>query len=107
MRLKAGMTVIIDSLGQNKINNVHRVVDMIRFLSKQNVPFRDRVEKIEPQDTSNNSGHFIEVTRILSNYDPVLREHVRGQNLTSGQQSYLSPQIQNGLIDIMGHRVRK
>ena len=109
MGLKAGTTV--DSLGQNKLNNVlkkwvqilHRVVKMIRFLSKQNLPFRGHVETIKPNDTSNNSGNFIELTKLLSNYDPVLREHiVRCQYLTQGQQSYLSPQIQNELIDIMG-----
>ena len=38
----------------------------------------------------------------------MLREHVvRFQNSTQGQHSYLSPQIQNELIDIMGQRVRK
>ena len=114
MRLKAGKTV--DSLEQNKINDVrkkwvqilHRVVDMIRFLSKQNLSFRGHVETIKPKDTSNNSGNFIELTKLLSNYDPVLREHVvRCQNLNQGQKSYLSPQIQNELIDIMGQRVRK
>ena len=114
MRLKAGITV--DSLEQNKINDVrkkwvqilHRVVDMIRFLSKQNLSFRGQVETIKPKATSNNSGNFIELTKLLSNYDPVLRKHVvRCQNLNQGQQSYLSPQIQNELIDIMGQRVRK
>ena len=76
---------------------------MIRFLSKQNLPFRGHVETIKTNDTSNNSGNFIELTKLLSNYDPVLREHVvRCQYLTQGQQSYLSPQIQNKLIDIMG-----
>ena len=114
MRLKAEITV--DSLEQNKINNVrkkwvqilHRVVDMIRFLSKQNLSFRGHVEMIKPKDTSNNSGNFIELTKLLSNYDPVLREHViRCQNLTQGQQSYLSPQIQSELIYIMGQRARK
>ena len=78
MLLKAGMTV--DSLAQNKINNVrkkwvqilHRVVDMIRFLSKQNLSFRGHVETIKPDS----SGNFIELTKLLSNYDPELREHV-------------------------------
>ena len=38
----------------------------------------------------------------------MLREHVIWcQNLTQGQQSYLLPQIQNELNDIMGRRVRK
>ena len=45
MHLKAGTAV--DSLVQNKLNNVvkkwvqmlHRVVKLIRFLSKQNLPF--------------------------------------------------------------------
>ena len=92
MRLKTGTTV--DSLEQNKLNNVlkkwvqilHRVVKMIRFLSKQNLPFRGPVETIKPNDTSNVSGNFIELTKLLSNYDPVLREHVVWcQYLTQGQ----------------------
>ena len=109
MHLKAGTTV--DSLGQNKLNNVlkkwvqihHQVLKIIRLLSKQNLSFRGHVETIKPNDTSNNSENFIERTKLLSNYDPVLREHVvRCQYLTQGQQSYLSPQIKNELIDIMG-----
>ena len=109
MRLKAGAKV--DSLGQHKLNNVlkkwvqilRRVVKMIRFLSKQNLPFRGHVETIKPNDTSNNLRNFIELTKFSSNYDPVFREHVvRCQYLTQGQHSYLSPQIQNELIDIMG-----
>ena len=109
MRLKAGTTV--ESSLQNKLNNVikkwvhilHRVVKMIRFVSKQNLLFRGHVDTNKPNDTSNNSGNFIELTKLLSNYDHVLREHVvRCQYLTQGQQSYLSPQIQNELIDIMG-----
>ena len=84
MRLKVGTTV--DSLGKNKLNNVlkkwvpvqilHHVVKMIRFLLKQKLPFRGHVETIKPNDTSTNSGNFIELTKLLSNYDPVLREHV-------------------------------
>ena len=110
MRLKAGTTV--EGLGQNKLNNVlkkcilqilHRVLKMIRVLSKQNLPFQGHVETIKPNDTSDNSGNFIEWTKLLPNYDPVLREHVvRCQYLTQGQQSYLSPQIKNELIEIMG-----
>ena len=91
MRLKAGTTV--DNLGQNKLNNVlkkwvqilHRVVKMIRFLSRQNLPFRGHGETIKPNETFNNSGNFIELTKLLSNYDPVLREHVvRCQYLNQG-----------------------
>ena len=89
MRLKAGMAV--DSLGQKKKkkNNVrkkwvqilHRVLDMIRFLSK--LPFRGHVETIKTIGTSNNFRNFIGLTILLSNYDPVLWEHVvRCQNLT-------------------------
>ena len=82
---------------------LHRVVKMIHFLSKQNLPFRGPVATIKPNDTSNNSGNFIELTKLLSHYDPVLREHIfRCHYLTQGQQSYLSLQIQNELIDIMG-----
>ena len=50
----------------------------------------------------------MELTKLLSNYDPVLRKHaVWCQNLSQGQQSYPSPQIQNELINITGQRVRK
>ena len=94
MPLKAGMAV--DSLGQNKINtktvyerNEYKYLIVLwtlsDFLSKQNLPFRGQVEMIKPHDTSNKSGNFIELTKLLSNYDPVLREYVWCQNLTHGQ----------------------
>ena len=88
-----GRNYAVDSLGQNKLNNFlkkwvqifHSVEKLIRFLSKQYLPFRVHVETIKPNDASNNSGNFTELTKLLSNYDPVLREHVvRCQCLTHG-----------------------
>ena len=71
MPLKAGMTV--HSLGQIEIHDVRkkwvqildRVVDMIRFQSKQDLLFQGHVKTIKPNDTSNNSRNFIELTNYF------------------------------------------
>ena len=44
---------------------LHRVLDMIRSLSKQNLSFRGHVETIKPEDTFNNYGNFIELTKLF------------------------------------------
>ena len=115
MLLKAGMSV--DSLEQNKINSVRkkwvqildRVVDIIPFLSKQNLPFRGHVKTMKPNDTSNNSE--TELKKLLSNYDMKCMIQCFGSMLFGARTTQvnvnISPQIQNELIDIMCQRVRK
>lgn len=58
------------------------------------------VEKI---DQPGNPGNFLAMLKLIANYDPTLKghlEHPRQRNAT-----YISPRVQNEIIDIIGKNV--
>ncbi|XP_065646998.1 uncharacterized protein LOC136076944 [Hydra vulgaris] len=77
------------------------------FLAKQNLPFRGHREDF----ASENRGNFLEIVSLLSNYDPVLKEHsIRlQQSSESGliPVSYLSPAVQNEFVSLLGDAVKQ
>lgn len=80
-----------------------RLCDCVMFLAKQNLPFRGHRESL----TEGNSGNFLELVKFLGQYDPVIREHLtRIQNSEKKSITYLSPEIQNEFIDVLGRCVR-
>ncbi|GFX33334.1 hypothetical protein TNCV_811961 [Trichonephila clavipes] len=50
------------------------------------------------------SGNFISIVHLLSNYDPVLKELLLKPK---GEINYLSPTIQNEIINLLGTKVRE
>lgn len=90
-----------------------RLLDIIKFLAKQNLPLRGHREGIchetEVQfDSQENKGIFLELVHLLAKYDPVLREHITKIQLSKNiATSYLSPSIQNEFIEILGDKVRR
>ncbi|XP_065665736.1 zinc finger MYM-type protein 5-like [Hydra vulgaris] len=50
---------------------LHRLLNITLFLAKQNLPFRGHSEDF----ASENRGNFLELVSLLSNYDPVFKEH--------------------------------
>lgn len=74
-----------------------RILDIIKYLAKQNIPFRGHDEN----STSSNTGNFLELVHLQARYD-VLKQHL----LTAIRNStYLSGDIQNQLIQAMGGEV--
>ena len=55
------------------VNVLNRIVDVILYLTKQNLPLRGHRESL---DEEGNPGNFLELIKLISKYDPVLREHV-------------------------------
>lgn len=81
-----------------------RMFDIIRFLAKQNLALRGHIEN----DTGTNRGNFLELVNLIAKYDPVLREHlVRSKMSGKISITYMSPQIQNEFISILGNKVRQ
>ncbi|XP_076806254.1 zinc finger MYM-type protein 1-like [Clavelina lepadiformis] len=79
------------------------VVDVILFLSKQNLPFRGHREAFE----SNNQGNFLETVKLLAKYSPVLSKHLSDIRISKKMTStYLSPTIQNELILLLSKKVK-
>ena len=80
-----------------------RVLDVILFVAKQNIALRGHRE----DDESHNRGNFYELILLLGKYDAVLREHLTTVTLTARSTSYLSPTIQNEVINLLGRTVHE
>ena len=79
------------------------LVDVILFLSKQNLPFRGHREAFE----SNNQRNFLETVKLLAKYSPVLSKHLSGIRISKKMTTtYLSPTIQNELVLLLSKRVK-
>lgn len=63
---------------KNNREIVHRVINIILLLSKQNVGFRGKryESAYDLNNLQNNHGNFLEVVNFLSKYDPIMRVHV-------------------------------
>ncbi|CAN7949841.1 unnamed protein product [Ixodes pacificus] len=85
---------------------LHRLLEVVLFLAKMNLPFRGHKEDID----SSNKGNFLELVEFLSNYDTTLKEHftrVKTAIPADGRlTSYLSPQTQNEFIQLLGKHVK-
>ena len=88
----------IDKNMQKQINQERKkwkailesVVDVILFLSKQNLPFREHREAFE----SNNQGNFLQTVKLLAKYSPVLSKHLADTRTSKKMTTtYLSPTL--------------
>ena len=89
---------------KNKWREILRsVIEVIKFLCKQNLPLRGHRE----DSNSRNQGNFLETLKLLAKYDAVIKEHLSVIQLSSkGMTTYLSPTIQNELIEVLGKKVK-
>lgn len=80
-------------------NTVGRLFDIIRLIGKLGMPFRGHRE----DGSSDNKGLFRELVDFLAaSGDEILSDHL--QNMAANA-TYLSPTIQNEMIDIIGESV--
>ena len=103
-RLAKGATVAqqqISAYEENIKKNreiLKRLLDIILYLAKQNLALRGHKEsKFSDigKEAGINDGNFIELVKLLGKYDAVLAKHLCE---APGNQTYLSPQIQNEFI---------
>jgi len=79
---------------------IKRIINVTLTLGIQNLSFRGHNKKIN----SENRGNFLAIIDLLAKYDPVLSELLkRGPK----KISYLSPTIQNEIIDMLSECVKK
>ena len=109
MRLQLQQT--IDNSMQKRIDEernkwkgiLESVVDVILFLSKQNLPFRGHREAFE----SSNQGNFLETVKLLAKYSPVFSRHLSDIRISKKMTTiYLSPTIQNELVLLLSNKVK-
>ncbi len=73
---------------------------MILLCSRLEIALRGHNES----DVSLNKGNFREIFQVLAEHDPIVKERLeQGPN----NATYLSPEVQNQLLHIMGDMVRK
>ena len=123
LEIRTTLGATIDKKEQEVVENqvkkwkeiLSRLLDIIRFLAKQNLPLRGHREgrNFESKETgtepevTENRGIFLELVDLLTKYDPVLREHLlRIQMGNKFTTFYLLPTIQNEFIEILGENVR-
>ncbi|XP_039310402.1 zinc finger MYM-type protein 1-like [Solenopsis invicta] len=82
-------------------NVLHRIINVTLTLAQNNLAFRGHKESFDVQ--SGNSGNFLNIIKLLSIYDPILKELL---SKDKGTVKYLSPVIQNELIDILAKEVK-
>ncbi|GBP93574.1 Zinc finger MYM-type protein 1 [Eumeta japonica] len=96
--------MILDQKKKKWRDILSRLLDVILFLARQNLPLRGHREGI----SSDNRGNFLELVNLLSKYDPVLKEHMlrieHAIACTKSKRvdSYLSKDIQNEFISLLG-----
>lgn len=78
---------------------LHRIVNVTLTLASCNLAFRGHREEIGKP----NSGNFLAVVELLAKYDHVLQDLLTND---PGNHRYLSPSIQNELIQILSEKVK-
>lgn len=92
-------------------NVLDAILNILKFISKQGLGFRGkRNEAIGDLNKSGNHGNFLELVKLVSMYNPVLKNHLtncmeksRATNTSKGRGSlvtFLSNQTFNKLLDI-------
>lgn len=80
------------------------IARVVHLLGKQGLAFRGHREKMTDTDELvGNPGNFIAFLREIANYYPDLEEHM--MNAVRKKTTYLSPQSQNEMIDIIGTKM--
>ena len=79
-----------------------RIIDVIKLLSSQNLALRGHVEHLD----SKNPGNFLATLKFLSSYDAVMAHHLKNAKENPRSVSYLSHDIQNEFLSLLGDAVR-
>uniref|UniRef100_A0ABD2WW43 DUF4371 domain-containing protein n=1 Tax=Trichogramma kaykai TaxID=54128 RepID=A0ABD2WW43_9HYME len=81
---------------------LHRVIEIIKFLASRGLAFRGDNRKFG----SSRNGNYLGLFELLSNYDTFIKEHIEVYgNKGQGSTSYLSANICEEFIEIIGKRV--
>ena len=76
-------------------------LDVMKFQTKENLPFRGHQEDVY----CSNKGNFIELVELMSKYDLVFGKHHFEE--VNDYQRQLSPKIQNEFIHILGNHKKE
>ena len=99
------VTCLFDKEREKRIKENRQIVKSIArtvlFCGRQCIALRGHREKL---DQSENPGNFLALLKVFSEGDPTLAAHLQ----TVSRVTYLSPQSQNEMIDVIGkHYIQK
>lgn len=70
------------------------------YCGHQCIALRGHLEQLE---SSINLGNFLAMLRVLANHDPTLKSHLENPRLKNA--TYISPDIQNQIADVIGKSI--
>ncbi|XP_076951119.1 uncharacterized protein LOC143624306 [Bidens hawaiensis] len=80
-----------------------RIVALVKFLAKNNLPFRGTKEKLYQKG----NGNFLGLVDMLEEFDPVIKENVRRIINDVVHVHYIGHNIQNELIFMITQEIKK
>ena len=98
--LQVNIDVSMNAQILDRVQENRHIVKSILYCGRQCIALRDNVEKL---DQTGNPGNFLSLMKVLANHDPTLKNHLERPRLRNA--TYLFPQTQNEIIDIIGKRI--
>ncbi|XP_060968116.1 uncharacterized protein LOC115717702 [Cannabis sativa] len=104
------MNKTIDKHAQERINKekehwrniLKRIISLIKCLAKNNLAFHGSHEKIYQE----NNGNFLSFIEMITEFDPIMKEHIRRIQNGKIHKHYLGHNIQNELIQVLAHKIK-
>ncbi|XP_022852179.1 zinc finger MYM-type protein 1-like [Olea europaea var. sylvestris] len=102
-RIDKGVELLIDAERDHWRHVLTRIISIVKRLVKNTFPFRGDDEKLNVE----NNGLFLQMVEMVSEFDPIMKEHLRRANAKEIQYTYLGQKkIQNELIQLLANEVR-
>ena len=89
---------LVNVIQENR--HVVKCAQCILYCGRQCIALRGDIERM---DQPGNPGNFLAMLKLIANYDPILKGHL--ENPRQRNATYVSPRIQNEIIDIIGKNI--
>ncbi|XP_069840991.1 zinc finger MYM-type protein 1-like [Dendropsophus ebraccatus] len=108
-RLRLNLTIedqnkeVIEAETQHWRNVLTRLIVLVRTLAIQNLAFRGTANKLFER----NNGNFLKFVEAISEFDEIMKKHVRRVTNQETHNHYLGSSIQNEMIQLLAQQVRQ
>ena len=93
-----------EEYSRNSLRIVKCVSEAILFCGRQCIDLRGDNEVLN-EDSCGNTGNFLAALQMIANHDDILKQHLDNIQLSSRNITYMSPLIQNEVIEIIGQDI--